>query len=326
MQKVYLLACKRCGFLYGANGSDIHDRKCPQCQGGKAGERYKTANGPLAPPALRQHYNSVFRKIVIALRISKEVHQFAEESRQKVSAFQAPDFSEARERKATQQLFSAFYSAVMSARNSAWSGHSGKVSKVLPREPRKYLEQTRQFSRAMFYEFCDSNEIGRWVDRYLKIRAIAQYLIELDELHGGARRYFRDIHRSFGVQGLLSAVIKDKRLPGIGKMTARNSLRDAFGLDLAKPDVVLQRVFYNLGWIPRGEDRAEVFQAICEQIDGPSVGVVDHVFWVFGNEGGKQAWGVDSQFCSGHREKGYADCIQGPSCLCQAQCVARQNR
>ncbi|HXI14537.1 MAG TPA: DUF429 domain-containing protein [Thermoanaerobaculia bacterium] len=37
-QRVYVLRCRRCGVEYGANGSDIFQRKCPGCQGGKAGE------------------------------------------------------------------------------------------------------------------------------------------------------------------------------------------------------------------------------------------------------------------------------------------------
>jgi hypothetical protein len=43
-QSVYVLRCDRvlpegnkCGQIYGANGSDIHQRLCPKCQGGKAG-------------------------------------------------------------------------------------------------------------------------------------------------------------------------------------------------------------------------------------------------------------------------------------------------
>lgn len=37
LQRVYQLACSRCGHVYGANGSDIHERKCPKCQSGKLG-------------------------------------------------------------------------------------------------------------------------------------------------------------------------------------------------------------------------------------------------------------------------------------------------
>lgn len=37
MQFIYQLACSRCGNVYGANGSDIHERKCPQCQSGASG-------------------------------------------------------------------------------------------------------------------------------------------------------------------------------------------------------------------------------------------------------------------------------------------------
>jgi len=37
LQKIYVLRCERCRHEYGANGSDIHERKCPKCQGGKPG-------------------------------------------------------------------------------------------------------------------------------------------------------------------------------------------------------------------------------------------------------------------------------------------------
>jgi hypothetical protein len=33
----YQLACSKCGHVYGANGSDIHERRCPNCQGGRPG-------------------------------------------------------------------------------------------------------------------------------------------------------------------------------------------------------------------------------------------------------------------------------------------------
>jgi hypothetical protein len=36
-QSVYQLGCSHCGHVYGANGSDIHLRKCPNCQDGAAG-------------------------------------------------------------------------------------------------------------------------------------------------------------------------------------------------------------------------------------------------------------------------------------------------
>jgi len=37
LQYIYVLRCAKCGEEYGANGSDIHDRKCPNCQGGRPG-------------------------------------------------------------------------------------------------------------------------------------------------------------------------------------------------------------------------------------------------------------------------------------------------
>ncbi len=36
-QYVYIMQCGKCGLIYGANGSDIHLRKCPNCQGGASG-------------------------------------------------------------------------------------------------------------------------------------------------------------------------------------------------------------------------------------------------------------------------------------------------
>lgn len=39
-QYIYVLRCRDCGHEYGANGSDIFQRKCPKCQGGKPGLPY----------------------------------------------------------------------------------------------------------------------------------------------------------------------------------------------------------------------------------------------------------------------------------------------
>jgi len=36
-QYVYVLRCRGCGHEYGANGTDIHERKCPKHQGGAKG-------------------------------------------------------------------------------------------------------------------------------------------------------------------------------------------------------------------------------------------------------------------------------------------------
>jgi hypothetical protein len=37
LQSVFQVACSQCGYNYGANGSDLHDRKCPKCQSGRPG-------------------------------------------------------------------------------------------------------------------------------------------------------------------------------------------------------------------------------------------------------------------------------------------------
>ena len=36
-QYVYVMNCTKCGLVYGANGSDIWERKCPSCQEGEPG-------------------------------------------------------------------------------------------------------------------------------------------------------------------------------------------------------------------------------------------------------------------------------------------------
>ena len=36
-QLAYRMECRHCGHIYGANGSDVHQRKCPECQHGAAG-------------------------------------------------------------------------------------------------------------------------------------------------------------------------------------------------------------------------------------------------------------------------------------------------
>jgi len=39
-QRIYALHCTNCGTEYGANGTDIFERKCPACQGGAPGLIY----------------------------------------------------------------------------------------------------------------------------------------------------------------------------------------------------------------------------------------------------------------------------------------------
>lgn len=37
----YVLRCIKCDYKYGANGTDIFQRKCPSCQGGRPGQAYR---------------------------------------------------------------------------------------------------------------------------------------------------------------------------------------------------------------------------------------------------------------------------------------------
>lgn len=53
-QKVYLLGCSKCGNSYGANGSDIFQRLCPACQGGKPGFPCKDGDFELQIKAFKQ--------------------------------------------------------------------------------------------------------------------------------------------------------------------------------------------------------------------------------------------------------------------------------
>ena len=40
LQRVYQLGCSHCGHVYGANGTDVHERKCPRCQKGRPGLKF----------------------------------------------------------------------------------------------------------------------------------------------------------------------------------------------------------------------------------------------------------------------------------------------
>lgn len=50
-QIIYKMACGDCREEYGANGCDIHSRRCPRCQGGVAGEALREA----APGLFESH-------------------------------------------------------------------------------------------------------------------------------------------------------------------------------------------------------------------------------------------------------------------------------
>jgi len=45
-QYAYKMECTICGYVYGANSSDVHDRRCPECQKGAPGIRYWKAMIP----------------------------------------------------------------------------------------------------------------------------------------------------------------------------------------------------------------------------------------------------------------------------------------
>ena len=44
-QYAYKTECTICGYVYGTNGSDMYEKRCPECQKGAAGIKYwKTLN------------------------------------------------------------------------------------------------------------------------------------------------------------------------------------------------------------------------------------------------------------------------------------------
>ena len=43
LQYAYKVECLRCGYVYGANGTAMFERRCPECQGGGAGIPYWAA-------------------------------------------------------------------------------------------------------------------------------------------------------------------------------------------------------------------------------------------------------------------------------------------
>ncbi len=206
-----------------------------------------------------------------------------------------------------------FYGAVMSQQNKNWGRYASIVFQFFPPRPDEYIERVPR-TRAGIIAYCKRIEktapanlplrhgkpaFPKWSERYSRARIIARRMLDLHEQYGGARRYYRDIYHTKGLSGLLNEAVRDDSLPGIGRLTARNSLRDVFGVDLVKADVVLQRIFRNFGWIKRGQTDPEVFQAICQSIGIHRAAVVDHVFWVFGNSNGKKEWGIGAQMCGG---------------------------
>jgi hypothetical protein len=40
VQYAYKTECIMCGYVYGTNGTDMFERRCPECQGGAPGIRY----------------------------------------------------------------------------------------------------------------------------------------------------------------------------------------------------------------------------------------------------------------------------------------------
>ena len=63
-QKIYVLRCDNCNASYGANGSDIHIRRCPNCDGGQPGlpieQRQRRPSG--LSPTQRRAFRKSWRR------------------------------------------------------------------------------------------------------------------------------------------------------------------------------------------------------------------------------------------------------------------------
>lgn len=62
--RVWVLKCRRCGEVYGCNGTDTWQRKCPRCQQGEAG---------LAIPAEREGENWTREEHIIAFNLYSQI-------------------------------------------------------------------------------------------------------------------------------------------------------------------------------------------------------------------------------------------------------------
>lgn len=76
-QKVYVLRCRACFQEYGANGTDIAIRRCPNCGGGRPGFPVAAANVILQPqdpaPKRRRNPNWTRDELILALDVYRDL-------------------------------------------------------------------------------------------------------------------------------------------------------------------------------------------------------------------------------------------------------------
>jgi hypothetical protein len=262
----------------------------------------------------------IYQRMLAQLAIGQEIEEFRRELDQRRDRFLQSNLSTEEEKRETNSIFQCFYSAVMTQQNKNWSPKKLQVFQYLPPDPALFYSALRNKSDDEIRGFCERHlHKAGWVSRYKRVRSIAQRFLELEHDYGGVRRYFREVYLNKGAEeGLVNEIVRDSRLPGIGPITVLNSLRDSFGLDLVKPDVVLKRIFYNLGWTEKKEKNPATFLRICREIGIHRPAVVDHVFWILGNANGKPAWNVDRQHCSGEKDKDFIGCKH--PCFCSTYC------
>jgi 5-methylcytosine-specific restriction enzyme A len=69
-QSIYVLRCRACGHEYGANGSDLAQRRCPNCGGGRPGFDVTAADirvPPLPPPTSQRNPDWTRDELILAL-------------------------------------------------------------------------------------------------------------------------------------------------------------------------------------------------------------------------------------------------------------------
>lgn len=81
LQRVYVLGCNDCGAIYGANGSDIFERRCPACQGGAPGLPFEKISTELDEEARKAflEYEEVFVRRIVKKPGWRLVHSYLDE-------------------------------------------------------------------------------------------------------------------------------------------------------------------------------------------------------------------------------------------------------
>lgn len=87
-QSIYVLSCERCAQVYGANGSDIHARRCPNCDGGAPGFDVSADDVLETPIPRARNPNWMRDELILALDLYFD-HPGADQTHPEVRALSA---------------------------------------------------------------------------------------------------------------------------------------------------------------------------------------------------------------------------------------------